>query len=481
MRDSDITRTFIVSFAICLMLMLCVRAGGGETSAPRITFLGGAGEVGGSCHMVETAGSAFLVDCGAFGEAGEKGLPGDGSKISFVLLTHAHSDHCGLIPSLFVRGFRGRVFCTEETAALVPVMLKMARGFSRSSIPREDFDKAVESLVGVEYGMEIEVGDVAFRFRRAGHLLGAAFVEVRIGGEEGNTSIVFSGDLGSGASILQRPLEKCESADYVVMESTYGSVIRKGGTDSPEERYCDFAGDVGRCLRGGNDVLIPAFTLGRTQEVIAVIDLFKERGVIPSSSVVYCDSPTAKRITGIYRDFRSELSDWSRDFYGPDPLDSPGIREVRSGTSLAVHSRKHEPSIFVSSSGNLDYANAPRHLMEMFDDPGNLLCLVGWQAPGSLGDRLSRGASPVLVRFRRNGGFDKEWIDPAIQVKSYTSFSGHADQRGLAGWLAGISGAGKVFLVHGEAEQSSALAGVIEAELGLEVVIPRRRESFVLD
>ncbi|MCK4235849.1 MAG: hypothetical protein KAX38_01940, partial [Candidatus Krumholzibacteria bacterium] len=232
--------------------------------------------------------------------------------------------------------------------------------------------------------------------------------------------------------------------------------------------------------RRGGDVLIPAFTLGRTQEVIAAIDLFSGMGVIPPGTEVYVDSPTARKITEIYRSFAEELSPWAREFYEGAVLRSSTLREVKSRTSLKVHTRNHRPSIFLSSSGDLDYANSPRHLMKMFGDGRNLLCVVGWQSPGSLGARLASGESPVLVRYRERKRFRKDWISPVLEVQSFKSFSGHADQGQLIRWLQSVRGARKVFLVHGEAGPAQALAGKIKKELGLDVEIPERGERFVI-
>ncbi|MBN1165283.1 MAG: MBL fold metallo-hydrolase [Candidatus Krumholzibacteriota bacterium] len=458
---------------LCFYLTLTV--GGGGTA---IQFLGAAREVGGSCHLVETPEVSFLVDCGSFGQAGYEVLPPHPADISFVLLTHAHSDHCGLLPELYAGGFQGKVFCSQATRELVPIMLRMSRGWGESKVSREKFEQALKGLVAVPWGERREAGEVSFRFRKAEHLLGAAFIEVWIESGENETKLVFSGDLGSGNSILLPPPEHCAGADYLVLESTYGGTVRKSRREGPREHYGDFARAVAAALKRGGDVLIPAFTLGRTQEVIAVLDYFTAAGVIPSETMIYVDSPTAKKINQVYRRFDDHLSSRVEEFYGPETLKRPSLREVRSKTSLQVHSRKHVPSIFISSSGNLDYANAPRHLMKMYSDPNNLLCLVGYQSPQSLGARLARGDSLVLVGYREGRRTEKVWIQPSLEVRSFDSFSSHADQVQLIDWLKEIRGVKKVFLVHGEVEQSQALARRIETELGIITKIPRPGERY---
>jgi metallo-beta-lactamase family protein len=255
------------------------------------------------------------------------------------------------------------------------------------------------------------------------------------------------------------------------MESTYGGRIRE---KDPEAGRREFIRSVAAALERGGDVLIPAFTLGRTQEVIALLEIFRRRGVIPENTIIYSDSPTARRISDIYRDNRSSFT---RTAAAGKYLDSTALREVRSASSLPVHGRRHAPAVFISSSGNLQHANSPRHLMRMFDDQRNLLCLVGWQPPGSLGRRLQRGEDPVLVSYSEKGEYHKKWIRPELEIRSFSCFSGHADQRGLLEWLGGIRGVKKVFLVHGDYDQSRALR---ERITGMEAAIPERGERIVL-
>jgi metallo-beta-lactamase family protein len=441
-----------------------------------LVFIGGAGEVGGSCLLVDGARTRFLVDCGSTfgGDALEP--PTD---VSFVIVTHAHLDHCGRLPELFAAGFRGPVYCTPPTADLLPIMLAMARSISRDKVEREDLDAALSAIVSVPFDSTVCLGSICFTLRRAGHLLGAAFAEIDIGGPPGGMRIVVSGDLGSGNSLLLQGLERCGRADYVVMESTYGGVTRELQGATPVEIHGPFGRAAGSALERGGDVLVPAFTLGRTQEVMAAIELFRGKDLIPPGTLVYVDSPTAHKITNVYRAHSGELSASARKLFDGNMLEYPALREVRSRTSLAVHGRNHTPSIFISSSGNIDYANSPRHLMRMYPDRRNLCCIVGYQAPGSTGARLLGGESPLLVRSREGKEPREEWITPLLEVKGFESFSGHADYLRLLDWLDGIEGVRGVFLVHGEVERSEALAAAIE-ELELDASVPRRGESRTL-
>lgn len=466
------------AFAAAIFYLLFSQSG--ASGGTIVTFLGAAGEVGGSCHMVDTGTQRFIVDCGALGKAGAAGLPEDPSTLSFVLLTHGHSDHCGLLPELFEAGFRGPVYCTEPTAAIVPVMLRMSRNFSKDRVSKESFESSIASFRTCAFGEWTRLGDAAFRFRRAGHLLGAAFIEIEIDDGGRGRTIVFSGDLGTDESLLLQPMERCGRADYAIIESTYGGVTRSAAAGGPGESHAAFAGEVAATLEGGGDVLVPAFTLGRTQEVIAALDLYSRKGLIPPGTEIFTDSPTAEKISDIYRSFPSHLSEWTNSFYGKKILRSPGLREVSSKTSMKVHSRKHRPAVFISSSGDLGHANSPRHFMRMCADSLNLLCLVGYQPPGSTGRRLQEGRSPVLVRHQEGKTIEKDWVAPAIKVQRFNSFSSHADQEGLIDWLSHIDGLKKVFIVHGEKGQSEALGSRIRSDLGLEVEIPARGSSFVL-
>ncbi len=469
----------VAAIALAVAALYLLRPWGGDEGMS-VTFLGGAREVGGSCMLVSGGGVSFLVDCGAFGKAGNGILPDDPSAVSFMILTHAHTDHCGKIPELFAAGFDGEVYCTLETAELVPIMLKMSRNFDRDRVGRGDFDRALASMRPVPFGEVKTAGPVTFVFRKAQHLLGAAFAEVEIDTGQKTARIVFSGDLGSGGAILLPPLEKPAAADYVVVESTYGGMIRGIERGDLQARYGEFGRAVGSALRSGGDVLIPAFTLGRTQEVIAALDLFTDNGTIPPGTEIYSDSPTARKISDVFRKYADGLSATALSIYGGDVLKRSYHREVRSKTSMKVHGRKHRPTVFISSSGDLEHANSPRHLVRMAGDERNLLCIVGWQSYGSVGRKLAEGDSTVLVRYREDGEMKKVWLSPALEVRKFDAFSSHADQEELVRWTGCIEGLRAAFLVHGDPDQAGALAQRLEADLGIETKIPEARETVFL-
>lgn len=448
--------------------------------SPRIEFIGATRNVGGSCLVIEAAGVRFAVDCGSLGDEGTGEISSLPDSISFVILTHAHADHCGLLSQLFATGFDGPVYCTEATAKLVPIMSSMIRSVSYPKVAREFFDKSLEALVPVRFGEIVSVQGIEFRMKRAEHLLGAASVELFLPAGDDTVVLVVSGDIGSGNSVLLRPLEIPERADYVVMESTYGGVERSNPSDDPFAIHEPFLEAVASAIASGGDVLVPAFTFGRTQEVMAVLDRAQRIGIISPSAEIYVDSPTAHKVTKVYREMREEMSDLVNRMYPEEILEFPTLREVRSKTSLKVHGRRHDPSIFVSSSGDLEHANSPRHLMRMFAAKENLLCIIGWQAPGSLGARLLAGESPVLVKHQEGREVFEDWVTPALAVRVFDCFSGHADRNGLVRWISGIRGVKKVFLVHGSLENAQPLSEAIRTKLALEVEIPRKGDIEIL-
>jgi metallo-beta-lactamase family protein len=355
----------------------------------------------------------------------------------------------------------------------------MSRSFDRDKVSKEDFDRALASLFPIPFGEEMRHGAATFTFRRAQHLLGAAFAEVEIDTGHRKARVTFSGDLGSGGAILLPPADAPSPAEHIVIESTYGNRVREG-KDHIIARYGEFGDEVGSTLRAGGDVLIPAFTLGRTQEVMAALDLLIDEGIIPYGTEVYVDSPTAKKVSDVYRDHADGLSARAASLYGSEMLKRSYHREVKSRTSMKVHGRDHRPTVFISSSGDLAHANSPRHFVRMAAEESNLLCIVGWQSYGSLGRQLAEGDSTVFVRYREGGETKKLWVSPAMKIRKFDAFSSHADQDGLVDWAGSVAGLRTACLVHGEPEQAEALARRLETDLGIEAVIPDAGEKIFL-
>ena len=208
--------------------------------------------------------------------------------------------------------------------------------------------------------------------------------------------------------------------------------------------------------------------------------MFIGDGTIPAGTEIYSDSPTAKKVSDVFRNHPDDLSETARSIYGDEILKKSWHREVRSKTSIKVHGRDHRPTIFISSSGDLRFANSPRHLARMADDEKNMLCIVGWQSYGSVGRKLVNGDSTVCLRYREDGETKKVWVAPALKIKKFGEFSSHADQDGLVKWVRSIDGLKSALIVHGEPKQSEALSARFVRDLGIEAKIPESGETVFL-
>jgi metallo-beta-lactamase family protein len=456
-----------------------------------LTFLGAAGEVTGSSFLVETAGLRFLVDCGMFQgqESDQKNadaLTFDVRAIDFVILTHAHIDHSGLLPLLARRGFRGPIHATPATCDLLGVMLPDSAHIQESSAawarerPRRDpgprgrqggrrnadpgdeplytlFDAqaALRLLERVSYGERHAVAPgVAFTFRDAGHILGSAIVELELGEGAHARRIVFSGDLGQpGRPVLPDPV-KVSRADALVIESTYGNRLHRTLADTFDE----FATVLTTTLPRGN-VIVPAFAVGRTQEVLHVLADLARAGRVPPLTV-FVDSPLAKAATEITSRYAPILDRETRDLaqwqvahpermrllFTETPEDSMRINGIRAG------------AVIVAASGMCEAGRVRHHLRHNLPREECAVVFTGFQARGTLGRALVDGAKEVRL-FR-------EPVPVRASVHTIGGLSAHADQSGLLGWLEGFqSPPARVFVVHGERETSVAFADVMRERL----------------
>lgn len=456
-----------------------------------LTFLGAAGEVTGSSFLVETAGLRFLVDCGMFQgqESDQKNadaLTFDVRAIDFVILTHAHIDHSGLLPLLARRGFRGPIHATPATCDLLGVMLPDSAHIQESSAawarerPRRDpgprgrqggrrnadpgdeplytladAQAALRLLERVSYGERHAVAPgVAFTFRDAGHILGSAIVELELGEGAHARRIVFSGDLGQpGRPVLPDPV-KVARADALVIESTYGNRLHRTLADTFDE----FATVLTTTLPRGN-VIVPAFAVGRTQEVLHVLAALARAGRVPPLTV-FVDSPLAKAATEITSRYAPILDRETRDLaqwqvahpermrllFTETPEDSMRINGIRAG------------AVIVAASGMCEAGRVRHHLRHNLPREECAVVFTGFQARGTLGRALVDGAKEVRL-FR-------EPVPVRASVHTIGGLSAHADQSGLLGWLEGFqSPPARVFVVHGERETSVAFADVMRERL----------------
>lgn len=460
----------------------------------RLIFIGADHEVTGSCHVLEVCGRHILVDCGM--EQGTDDfetaeLPMNIADIDYVLLTHAHIDHSGMLPLLYARGFRGDVIATPATVDLCDIMLKDSahiqmteaewknrkgqRAGKEPVVPIYDMNDAegvLEHFVSCDYDKVMDLCEgVKVKFSDAGHLLGSASIEVWINEDGEERKIVFSGDIGN----LNRPIIKDPSyindADYVVMESTYGDRYHNADVDYVSElaRICQRTFD-----RGGN-VVIPAFAVGRTQEMLYYFRKIKEEGLVKGHSFeVYVDSPLAVEATQIFNEnmaecFDQEAMELVRN--GINPLRFPGLTlSITSNDSIAINS-DNKPKVIISASGMCEAGRIRHHLKHNLWRKECTVVFVGYQANGTLGRMLLEGASEVKLFG--------ETIEVMAEIVKLEGVSGHADKAGLIKWITSFDNRLKqVFVVHGEDEVSTGFAKCLCDEYGLNAVAPYSGAEF---
>lgn len=460
----------------------------------RLIFIGADHEVTGSCHVLEVCGRYILVDCGmeqGTDEFETAELPMNIADIDYVLLTHAHIDHSGMLPLLYARGFRGDVIATPATVDLCDIMLKDSahiqmteaewknrkgqRAGKEPVVPIYDMNDAecvLEHFVSCDYDKVMDLCEgVKVKFSDAGHLLGSASIEVWINEDGEERKIVFSGDIGN----INRPIIKDPSyindADYVVMESTYGDRYHSTDVDYVSE----LAGICQRTFDRGGNVVIPAFAVGRTQEMLYYFRKIKEDGLIKGHSFeVYVDSPLAVEATQIFNEnmaecFDQEAMELVRN--GINPLRFPGLTlSITSNDSIAINS-DNKPKVIISASGMCEAGRIRHHLKHNLWRKECTVVFVGYQANGTLGRILLEGASEVKLFG--------ETIEVMAEIVKLEGVSGHADKAGLIKWITSFDNRLKqVFVVHGEDEVSTGFAKCLCDEYGLNAAAPYSGAEF---
>ncbi|HOQ36289.1 MAG TPA: MBL fold metallo-hydrolase [Acetivibrio sp.] len=468
----------------------------------RITFLGAAKTVTGSCILVETKSTKFLVDCGMFqgnskiNTLNEEEFPLNPAEIDYIFLTHAHIDHSGRIPRIFAKGFKGEVITTKATAELCTIMLpdsghiqetenewinrKRERAGKPPIEPLYTYQDAVDSLKlfrSVSYDDVVRINDeIRVRFKDAGHILGSAIIEMWIEENGEETKIVFSGDLGnSDVPILKDP-SIIDSADYLVIESTYGNKLHKEDEDKVEK----FLNIVNETVDKGGNVIIPSFAVGRTQALIYELnkkkEVYDEKLKKLFETPVFIDSPMAISATEIFRRNLDCYDEEAREYVenGDNPLDFPGLIFTKSADESKALNERKESSIIISASGMCDAGRIKHHLKHNLWRKESTILFVGYQAEGSLGRRLLDGAK--IVRL-----FGEE-IKVEARIEMIEGFSGHADKEGLLSWINRIyRKPKKIFIVHGEEDAMVELSNEINKTLKIDTIIPEMGESFIVN
>ncbi|HEX9059566.1 MAG TPA: MBL fold metallo-hydrolase [Clostridia bacterium] len=467
----------------------------------KISFLGAAKTVTGSCYLVETKSTKLLVDCGLYqGHSKENALnaetfPFNPSELDFVLLTHCHIDHSGRIPKVILDGFKGEVITTCATKDLCGIMLpdcghiqeietewlnrKRERAGKHLVEPLYTFQNALDSLKyirGVRYGEEIKLSDeVRVRFNDAGHILGSAIIELWANEDGQETKVVFSGDLGNKNTPILRDPSIIDSADYLVIESTYGNRLHNDNTNKVDR----FVNIINETAELGGNIIIPSFAVGRTQEII--YDLHKEKGRNEAkikklfSLPVFIDSPLATSATEIFRKNLDCYDEEARAYIenGDNPIDFPGLEFTKSVEDSKRLNERDDSIIIVSASGMCEAGRIKHHLKHNLWKKENTILFVGYQAVGTLGRKLVDGAKRVKL-------FGED-IHVNARIEMIEGFSGHADRDGLLEWIGQYKKKpSKIFIVHGEETGMTEFASSIKNSFGIESIIPSKGESFFL-
>jgi len=449
----------------------------------RVHFHGAAGEVTGSMHLVEAGGKRLLLDCGMCQGSREMEasnadpFPFDVATIDAVVVSHAHIDHIGRIPLLVARGFGGAIFAQRATAELMPIMLldsaSLAEGDAERAnrdrrhgepeiLPlytRDDVQAAVARLHPLPYDTRKSILDgVEIAFRDAGHILGSSIVELWADGKK----LVFSGDLGpKGTPILRDPTPIVD-ADLVLMESTYGDRNHKDRADTIRE----LGGILEAAWRDGGNVLIPAFAVGRTQELLYWFAKYWDQWQLARWQI-YLDSPMAGKVVQVY-DRHHELFDADAQAVWrgkPAPFTMPNLHLTASAEESMAINRMQRGAIIIAGSGMASGGRILHHLKQNLGMRGAHVVFVGYQGVGTLGRRLVDGAKWVRIHGR----------DVRVNASMHTvgGLSAHADQRGLLEWFGHFEPKPQLALVHGEDKAREALAGEIGERDGIEVVLAR--------
>jgi len=467
----------------------------------KLTFLGAARTVTGSCHLIETAGLKILVDCGMFqGRAKEEALneqplPVKPSEIDYILLTHAHIDHSGRIPWLYVNGFKGEVIAHKAAVDLCRLLLpdsghiqefeaewhnrKRMRAGREPKPPLYTLMQAQDSLKlfkSVAYDEVFNLtGNVKVCFRNSGHMLGSAFVEIWINEEGKETKLVFTGDIGNWDIPILKDPEIISEADYLIMESTYGNRLHIDKKNKAE-RFLDI---VTETLDKGGNVIIPSFAVGRTQEIIYEINknlaIYGEKAKRLMSVPVFIDSPLAINATDVYKknlDCYDEEARWYIE-NGDHPLDFPNLHFSLTAEESKALNKVKGGSIIISASGMCEAGRIKHHLKHNLWRRECTILFVGYQAEGTLGRKLVDGAKKVHI-------FGEE-VSVNARIEMIDGYSGHADYIGIINWMKNFSKMPKrVYLVHGEEPALYSLSEKIKNEFNIEPIIPFREESFVV-
>jgi metallo-beta-lactamase family protein len=467
----------------------------------KIKFLGATETVTGSKHLIETdKGFTILLDCGLYQGMGKetdtlnRNLDLIPSEIDVVILSHAHIDHSGNLPLLVKEGFLGSIYCTPPTLEVVEVLLYDSAKIHESDIKyvnkkreqrgeapivplytTKDVDRCMKHFKTVPYHADYVLNeDATLTFTDAGHILGSAVVNLKIKDNTKKTiNLTFTGDVGKYNDMLLKNPEPFPQADYIICESTYGDRLHEVDSDA-ELHLLNVVRNT--CVEKRGKLIIPAFSLGRTQEIVFILDKLKNKGLLPNIKV-YVDSPLSTNVTDIMREnvvcFNEKLQEYIKT--DPDPFGFSNLKYIREKEeSMALNTSK-EPCIIISASGMMDAGRIKHHLRNNISDSKNTILVVGYCTPNSLGRHIRDGQKVVKI-------FGEEYeVNAKIEV--IDSYSAHADYSELLRFLScqDKTKIKKLFLVHGDIDAKISFKEKLYVEGYKDIIIPNKRESFYLD
>jgi len=465
----------------------------------KLTFYGAAQTTTGSMHLVEANGKRILLDCGLYQghrkEAFEKNrnLPVDAKSIDLVILSHAHIDHSGNLPQLVRQGFHGRVYARQATTELCDIMLRDSCFLQKRDLEyvnkrrrkegkrlfeplyeESDVDELMKLFVPIHTHQPCEIArGLTLELFNAGHILGSALVQLDIRSDHGHRHrLLFSGDLGQPNQPILRHFEYPSGADILLVESTYA------------DRYHPSADDVElrlerllkRIDRRNSKLLIPAFSVGRTQQIIYYLNRLLDKGKFPKDVKVYIDSPLSQKATKIYAKHREVYNEEARKMVcaGRDPLVFPDMEFVGTPEESMALNDKPGSMIIIAASGMCEGGRVVHHLKHCIANPDNVILIVGYQAENTLGRRVVEKRNPLRL-------FGEE-VELKAEVEVINALSAHADRQGLGSWLSEIKdNVRHAFAVHGEPEKVSAMVELM-SDLGIRnAVAPMPGQSYVIE
>ena len=465
----------------------------------KITFHGAAQTVTGSKHLIQLDnGKKILLDCGLFQGMGDQTLELNthfgfvASEIDYVILSHAHIDHSGLLPKLVKEGFQGSIFCTPATVDLAQALLQDSAHIQEADITFVNKRRAAQHLppikplysmadalevnerfVEVPYGQWHQIDEqISFHFTDTGHILGSAAINLKIQEKGKETTLTFSGDVGRYRDVILRSPEIFPQADYILLESTYGNSLHENFSNTDNALY-DFIQET--CIENRGKLIIPAFSVGRTQEILFALNKLEVEGRLPDVEY-YVDSPLSTKITEIIKQHSDLYNDRVLDLMRADkyPFDFKGLKFITKVEDSKLLNEKKGPMVIISASGMAEAGRIKHHIANNIDNPRNRILMVGYCEPHSLGARLMRGEKEVRI-------FRQEYKVKA-QVSSIRSMSAHGDYEDLCQFLScqNPSAVKKIFLVHGESDVQEDFKVRLERKGFTDVCIPTMHQTFQL-